>query len=191
MIDKDLSRNASGYYDPTAYEAMQNYEKERRTMNQGEIWEIKMNNGQYREVIVIVVNDDIATILQLNDVANGHSITVNCQGIKYTDPRKIQYAFNDTFVSFIRSLKTDEFEKIMDAVADCLGLVIHTEHTEEAVEPVNLEKLAKTAEFVPLPEPSIDLFDIEKIMDVERAKAERDVYKGLYEQLLDKIKKVG
>lgn len=181
-------RNASGYYDSTAYEAIKNIiESEkvnRMTINQGEIWEIKQNNGTYRNVIVLAVHDDVAQVLQLIDVGNSYSIEINCQGIKYTDPRKIQYTFNDTFTDFIRNLKTEEFDKIMNAVADCLGLSTH--HTEEAVEPVDFQEELKNAMKKPVIEMTQDsiVFNQADTEELIKAKAERDIFKGLYEKLL-------
>lgn len=117
-MDSEIARNGSGYYDPTAFEAMKNIIKKKvDKMKHGEIWEIQQNNGQFKNVIVLASHNDIAQVLHISEYGGDYSIEVNCQGISFTDPRKIQYAFNDNFTNYIRTLKDEEFEAIMDAVA--------------------------------------------------------------------------
>lgn len=176
MKDADIKRNASGYYDPTAYEAIKSIMKGENKMNKGEIWEAKQSNGTFKNVIVIADHGKFCTVLNLCENYNPEQIEVVCQGIMYTDPRKLQYTFNDMFTNFIRTMKDEEFDYIMEKIADGLGL-------DKPQPTETVEEKSKEA-FIPCPEPTIDLFDIEAIKDAERAKAERDVYKGLYEKLL-------
>ena len=193
-MNNDIRRNGSGYCDPTAFSAISNYIKGEKVkkvnkMKQGEIWEIHMSNGTYRNAIVLAAHDDIAQIVQLGDASNSHSIEVNCQGIMYTDPRRVQYTYNDTFTNYIRTLKSEEFEQIMNAVADYLGLSAQT--AEEAVEPVNYQedfndKVRKSA--VEFTANGLTFNPIESD-ELIRAKTERDVYKGLYEKLLESVMK--
>ena len=105
-MDSEIARNGSGYYDPTAFEAMKNIIKKKvDKMKHGEIWEIQQNNGQFKNVIVLASHNDIAQVLHISEYGGDYSIEVNCQGISFTDPRKIQYAFNDNFTNYIRTLK--------------------------------------------------------------------------------------
>lgn len=180
-----ILRNGSGYYDPTAFGAIKNIIKSEKvkkvkTMEKGEIWEIQQNNGSYKDVIVIAAHDDIAQVIQVSDIEGSYSLRVNCQGIRYTDPRRIQYAFNDNFTNFIRKMTDDEFETIMDAVAEVLGLEMS--QPAEVVEPQE--------EWHAIPEPDIMPLPFE--CDPEaliKAQTERDVYKGLYEKLLADVMK--
>lgn len=180
-MDPEIARNGSGYYDPTAFEAMKNIIKKVKVykMKHGEIWEIQQNNGEFKNVIVLASHNDIAQVLHISKYGGDNSIEVNCQGISFTDPRKIQYAFNDNFTNYIRTLKDEEFEAIMDAVAEGLGLVTSY---EKAVEPVQ-------EEWHPIPEVLERLpFDGES-EELIKAKTERDVYKDLYENLLADVMK--
>lgn len=180
-----IIRNGSGYYDPTAYAAMKNViksEKDKKVnkMKQGEIWEIKQNNGQYKNVIVIAAHDDIAQVLQISEYGGKYSIEINCHGISYTDPRKLQYVFNDSFTNYIRTLKDEELETIMDAVAECLGIVASQEETVEPMKGESTSITVPAAELLPFD------YDSEELI---KAKTERDVFKGLYEKLLADVMK--
>lgn len=179
-MDSEIARNGSGYYDPTAFEAMKNIIKKKvDKMKHGEIWEIQQNNGQFKNVVVLASHNDIAQVLHISEYGGDNSIEVNYQGISFTDPRKIQYAFNDNFTNYIRTLKDEEFEAIMDAVAEGLGLATSY---EKAVEPVQ-------EEWHPIPEVLDRLpFDGES-EELIKAKTERDVYKDLYEKLLADVMK--
>lgn len=183
-----ILRNGSGYYDPTAFEAIKNIIKSEKvkkvkTMEKGEIWEIQQNNGTYKDVIVLSTGGDVAQVIQLSERGNDFSLTVNCQGIKYTDPRKIQYAFSDVFTTFIRALRDDEYKNIMGAVAEVLGLsTVQLPEADESQE--------EQEEWHPIPEPDIMPLPFE--CDPEaliKAQTERDVYKGLYEKLLADVMK--
>lgn len=176
MIDKEFKRNGSGYYDPTAYEALGNYRKENETMKAKEIWEIKQNNGKYQDVLVLAVNGDVATCLNLMDQYASNRIEIICQGMKYVDTRKLQFTFEDTSVNFIRSLTDEEYDIIMNDVAVKLGIDRKTVIQKVEV-PVEVKEEPKKAEMIPT-------FDMGTIKEIERAKTERDIYKGLYEKLL-------
>lgn len=172
----DIRRNNSGYYDPTAFEAIKNVIKnERKTskmkMKKGEIWEVQAGSGQFKNVVILNANNDLAQVIPINGHGNEYCIEINCQGISFADPRKIQHIFSDKFVNYIRTLKDDEYNIIMDAVAEILG--IKTSY-EEAVEPLHL-----------LPE-TLENDNSEELI---KAKAERDVFKNLYEKLLADVMK--
>lgn len=181
-------RNAEGYHDPTAYEALKSCEKKKESqkMKKGEIWEIQQNNGTYKDVIVLSTGGDVAQVIQLSERGNDFSLTVNCQGIKYTDPRKIQYAFSDVFTTFIRALRDDEYKNIMGAVAEVLGLsTVQLPEADESQE--------EQEEWHPITEPVIGMplpfdGDTEELI---KAQTERDIYKGLYEKMLNSLMKVG
>ena len=198
MSKTNIRKNASGYYDPTAYLAMSNYireEKEQKKKmamakpNKGEIWEIQQTNGAYKTVIVLAAYDDVSVILQVSEKGSSNSIEVNCQGIRYTDPRKIHYSFNDQFINFARELNQKEYDDIMDAVADALGLDSGTSYDDSENVP---EVITGDLTLLNVPEcreSCNDSLDIEAVKELERTKAERDIYKGLYEKLLKQMMK--
>ena len=186
MMDKELKRNGSGYYDPTASEAMNNYINESLTMKSGEVWEIKMNNGKYQDVLILAVNGSVATCLNLLERYESNLIEVICQGVRYVDTRKLQFTFQDQAVNFIRALSDDEFDKVMNSVAMKLG--IDTKTVIQKVEvPVEVKEAPKKAAI----EMTADTIRFNKVDSEEliMAQAERDIFKDLYEKLLADVMK--
>lgn len=181
-MDKKLIRNAEGYFDPIAGEALDNYKKDNETMKAKEIWEVKQNNGKYLDVLVLAVNGSVATCLNLLDLYASNLIEVICQGIRYVDTRKIQFAYQDMAVKFIRLLTDDEFGKVMDDVALKLGIKSKTviQKVEVPVEAKEEPKEMSIEQQIP--------FNCES-EELVKAKAERDIYKGLYEKLLADVMK--
>jgi len=171
LIDKELLRNGYGYVDPTAYKALLEVQKgEPMEMRTGEIWEVTSNNGWVKESIILADHGKVCTILQLIDEDNGHTdIQVNCRGIKFTDSRKLQYCFDNACTGFIRKLSEQEFETIMKKVAASLGI------KAQVVEVVKEVEIVKETEVLP------------DNLELERTKAQLEVYKGLYEDLLKDV----
>lgn len=173
-MDKELKYNADGYYDPTAYMALNNVQKgesmkENRT---GEIWEIELSEGNIFYAIIIADDGNIVNFIRLIDEATKNSdIELNCCGIKYASSRMVQYCFTQKVVLFTRKLTDDEFSDILQKVADSLGIEFIWEELgviEKASEPVKYEAIS---------------FDAE----LEKTKAQLEVYKDLYESLLQKM----
>ena len=166
MIDNELLRNGSGYVDPTAYAALIEVQKgEPMEMKTGELWEVKNNKGWVNECIILADYGKLCTILQLVDEDNGfNDIQVNCRGIKYADSRKLQYCFESACTGFIRKLSEQEFDTIMKKVAASLGIKAQV---VEVVKEIAAEAL-----------------QIPDNLELERTKAQLEVYKGLYEDLL-------
>lgn len=178
----EILRNGSEYKDPTAYNAITNCLKEGKKMAlyKGDIFEIDYPNGETRYAVILAVHTKYATILTVSE-NDKLPYKVPCRGMKYTDPGMIQYAYNDKFKTFIRSMKEDEFKKLFDAVIKKLGY----EPTESKSEP---EKKAETA---PVEYVRKDQFMIPKMEQLEtdllKTQAERDVYKSLYQELVESL----
>lgn len=176
MIDRELSRNGSGYVDPTAYAALMEVQKGERKMDNktGELWEITTKEGYNKECIIIADRGSYSTVLCLYDEPRREcDIKVNCRGMKYTSGGMPQYAFDSKITEFIRKLSDQEFEEIMDKVADALGM-------NRVVEVPILSKL--------LSQPvAVETEPIYTAVELERTKAQLEVYKGLYENLLKDV----
>lgn len=173
MIDKELLRNGSGYVDPTAYAALTEVQKGENMDNKtGEIWEVTDNKGYVKECIIIADHGSCSTILRLFDEDNGYNdIQVNCRGIKYTDSRKLQYCFDSACTGFIRKLSEQEFETIKTKVAASIGIKAQV-----------VEVVKEVAE---------EALQIPDNLELERTKAQLEVYKGLYEDLLKGVLRNG
>ena len=145
--DQELKRNGSGYYDPTAYKALRNIEREVERMDckRGEIFEFTTSRGDLRKVLII--SDDARrysrnlTGILLNEESKGeYGVQIVCGGKMYAECDRVSHIRADSIGNYIRTATDEEMCNVDDAVMDALGL-----------------------------------------------KAERDVYKELYEKLLERM----
>lgn len=169
-----INRNASGYYDPTAYKAITNIlkdEDKKMEFYQGDIVEFE-KNGCMAEAVIMKIHESYSTILVLTDKKGEYS--VKCRGIRYTDPGMVQYVFNNRVTGFIRSMSDQEYADILQAVVDSLGYKAPEPEENKALPAIEPETIhAQEAEIVP--------------EELIRAQVERDVYKNLYETLLNGV----
>lgn len=107
MAEYGLRKNAEGYSDPTAYEAIKGAAKP------GEIWIYKG-----RECLIIKNHGSYCNILQLGTYKK-NSIEVAGQ---YAQPGMISYAFNDLLSEYVNRITTDEFADVLDEMEYTLGL---------------------------------------------------------------------
>lgn len=141
----------------------------------GDIVDFELNNGLSKEAIILSMHDNYSSILVLSDKARSYS--VNCRGMKYTDPGMVQYVFNDKITGYIRSMSDQEYADIMQAVVDALGYEAPVKEVVKESEP----------EFIP-PAATNDLpFDNAIREEMAQLKAERNVYKELYENLISSM----
>ena len=113
----ELKRNGSGYYDPTAYEAIKKLPNGGATMGikAGEIWEVKCGSDYTKMCIVLKVFSKFGLVLALNDERKSEDdIEVIAKGLKFTTPYMISYRFERDFMNYVKQLKDDAFETLMD-----------------------------------------------------------------------------
>lgn len=178
------TRNAEGYYDPTAYEAIKNYRKDAEKMKAKEIWEIKMNNGKFQDFLVLAVNGTVATGLNILELYGSNLIEITCGGIKYVDARKLQYAYDDMASQFIRVLKDEEFDAVMADVTMKLGIdVLKTVPDIKTIAEPKVEVVKESK----IPSSRETELNVELKLELTKAQTERDIYKNLYEQLSGKL----
>ncbi|MBO5957518.1 MAG: hypothetical protein J6Q39_08185 [Bacteroidales bacterium] len=128
MVDFKMSRNGSGYYDETAYRAINEMAKP------GEIWSYLTNNGFRKDVLIIKNHGTFCSALSLVDEDSSESIEV--RGLnnfsKYTDPRMVQYIYNSNLAQRIALVDIEEFDEILKFISNALSLSMHEEFTEKA-----------------------------------------------------------
>ena len=180
-MEYGINRNGSGYADPTAYDAIKNIMKsEEKTMNfyRGDIVDFELNNGLSKEAVILSVHDNYSSVVVLWDKEKPY--IVNCRGMKYTDPGMVQYVFNDKITGFVRSMSDQEYADIMQAVVDSLGY--------EAPEQVKKAEVKEAAPEEFIPPVAVDgPFNIAFREEMVQIKAERNVYKELYENLINSM----
>lgn len=200
MIQKNdnLHRNGSGYYDPTAYKALKNIEREGKTMdiNIGEIWEMEATSGT-RMAIVIAVHRNYSSVLLLNDeFTKERTIQINAQGLKCIDPGMVTYKFHRSFIKFIRKANDEEFADIMKQVSEALGLetevpfgIVEDKALRAELVELKENNELKIAELLRSRDYYKNLFESMEKQETEtiKLKTERDLYKSLYEQTFERL----
>ena len=198
----ELRRNGSGYYDPTAYKAIKNIEREENEMEikKGEVWEIEMGNS-VRTAVVLATHGSYSIVLSFTDEPRERrTVQLNAQGMKYTEPGMISYKFHDNFVKFIRLTNDEEFADILKQVADALEIesnppledipfgIAESKEIRRLQEEL-AEAKAKNLELVNyntnLLSENVDLQGKEK--NRIKLETERDLYKSLYEQTIERL----
>lgn len=101
MADYGLYKNAEGYADPTAAEAIKDLPKP------GEIYKYKG-----REVLIVKNQGGYCNILTLSATPGKSKEWVNVAG-RYTTPGKLNYAFNDRLGAMVERITDDELLDII------------------------------------------------------------------------------
>lgn len=115
MGEFKMTRNASGYYDETAYKAIMNAAKP------GDVWEYSNNYGANQTFLIIKNHGTFCTALRLVDESTADCIEV--AGL-WTDPRMLQYIYNTNLSRCIHDLSAGKFKNILDAISECLNIKI-------------------------------------------------------------------
>jgi hypothetical protein len=164
----DLLHNGSGYIDPTAYEAMKNYDKEQREMKfrRGYIYEYEVKPGDIRPALVVSADfragDDILNVIVLSkDRKTERDVIVG--GRYYADPACVSFAWASRIGECIVGATAIEMWNIGQEIMRYLGL-----EREECVVEVASDPTAVTRDF------SAELIE---------AKTEARIYRELYERL--------
>lgn len=196
----DERRNAEHYMDMTAYYGIKNAERE-LGMNPkaGEIWIVE-KDGIEKTVVVVAAHDTYCTVLQLDDrQENPYDIKITARSVMYTDPGMLAYRYANHFAEMIKQMPDGEFADLLGAVAD--ALCIKTDDQSDELEAMRAD--------IDVLEKQIDEHDRRVIEECRRAdklkaendhlraqigtgdmaalRAERDVYKALYEQTIEKL----
>ena len=197
-MDMELLRNGSGYVDYTAYKALSNYERTEKEMNnvyRGEIYEVEaFNSTEARYGLVVSANDRIDgryinVIMGNYEKIFGNEIPIRCNGLYYFSPEKVSLINVNKIGNFVRLATDDEMAQIDAGIAKALGLQCVESEECEAVEPVYFPE-GKAVE-LPFPAPTQEenyiRVPFEEFEDLCKSNTEKDIYKGLYEQLLSKL----
>jgi hypothetical protein len=191
-MDNDLLRNGSGYVDFTAYKALQNYQKGENIMeyNRGEIFEYSTNNYDKKKAVILSADfrkeSRFISILVLQDEAKG-AVNVpvkTASGIMYADCGLVSFCTNERLGDFLRITTEEEMQQIDEGIAKCLGIEQKTVEITKEVPVFPMEStLAMKAHTLTLENKPA----VEAVEEFAAAKAEANVYKNLYEQLLAKM----
>lgn len=126
MSTNELLRNGSGYVDPTAYKALTAVAKTQAgvAVKLGSIWTAYFGTVK-RRCVVLAAHKDHANILVLNDEQRGagsEQLTTESGATYYATPALLSYKFYEDFDGQEDSLDPEEFARLRDLTANCLGL---------------------------------------------------------------------
>ena len=182
--DRELRRNGSGYYDPTAYKALRNIEREANRMEykRGEIFKYNTTGGE-REILIVSSNERCEgyylNALFLNDNASGNYVQIVCGDLRYADCDKVSLVTSTNMGEYIRTATESEMLQVDNGIIDSLGLVLsdETDTTEQLIE----EKRKSNAK-------DVELKELRKKLEERtiRLETERDIYKAWFEKLIEK-----
>lgn len=184
--DRDIKYNASGYYDETAYRAILRAEKESSMGNaldyhDGDIIELVKQSGATEQALLIKCHSGYATTMMLKDVEpfeNTAVLTTNDGEKLFYDAGRPGYVFFDNILGVSGTVSDEEMEKVRSRIARALGISV-ADDGQKATVPA--DALA----------PRIDQIKnmVNEIVSngcdrdhIIRLEAERDIWKGLYEQ---------
>lgn len=189
----DERRNAEHYMDMTAYLAIQNAERELGMYPKaGEIWTVE-KNGIEKTVVVVAAHDEYYTVLQLDDrQKNPYDIKITARSVMYTDPGMLAYQYHTYFDRLIYTLPDREFAGFLGAVADALCIKADDQSDELEAKEAEINSLkdmcGEYSELVGRLRKEIEALGEELEgrqtpgEQMAAIRAERDVYKTLYEQ---------
>lgn len=171
----DLRKNGSGYTDPTAYKAIKNILKEDNAMEEvkrGEIWSVEGKNYT-RDFLVIQQKNGYCIGIMLCDVIPKNAdpddvYEVMSRTLMYADAGKLTYVTDNTPKQYVKTISDDRIEAIIEKVSNALQLSHREMPTERA--PIQYNLVTDSTELVAV-------------------KTERDIFKGLYTNLLERVMK--
>lgn len=174
MNDWGITKNASGYYDETAYKAITNLAKA------GEVWTHKLTG---ESLLVLNSNGRVCNCLKLLNIEKGGDcIEVVCGAdVKYTGPTMVMYVFGNLLAQYTKTVPADNFGDVQKAVKKALGLSGMA--GKENVQADKAKALQAECEAV--------RHDLDELMIAHSALreevAELRPYKRMYDELLDKL----
>ena len=227
---RGLQYNGAGYYDPTAYQAIANVQKEQKgkTMEvyRGDIYYVKKNGvttgseqDSYRPAVIVS-----------NDTGNKHSsvveivylttqekkplpthCTINAKVPSTAICEQISNVSKERLAEFVRTCTDEEMARIDRCLMISLGLcdvpdptatidngliddlTMKLEGAERKLDELNAENAGLLLENGDLKEKlknaekKIPVFPVETEKELLKAETQRDMYKELYEQMLDRM----
>ena len=202
MQDHGLKYNASRKLDLTAYEAIKNTEREEKKMDVKNVFrgDIFFVDSQYNTPAPgIVVSSDtsrksvsVVWLSQNPEEAAPTHVIVPCQGLSTAMCEKISTVNKSRFGQYIRSCTDEEMQRIDAALVYALGLDIPASDTakDEKIRQLQgeLNEAGLVAEGL-----LREMADMKKNTeekspeDIIKLTTERNTYKQLYEQLLEKV----
>lgn len=149
MIEYDMKRNGSGYYDETPVKS-----GVLTGPQPGEIWE----TSQGKEALVLKNQGNFCVTLGLNDNQHQDTIEVVSRTVKHTNPAMLGYMFNNNFAQYVKNVPEETFLFIMEAVGERLGVTIKVSRAEDD-SPAALEENKRLKSHIENLEVALEAYD--------------------------------
>lgn len=178
-MDRELLRNGSGYADPTAYRAMITMEEKSMEVRPYEIWRYIVGENERIGVVASQFDRTISVMpLYENDFSGSVEVTT-IQGPRYAHPIRMNFVPQSKLIEYVQDVPEAAVNDIMNLFYECYsGIIPETDdHAENICDP------EMPVQALPVEYP--DTTDLQIQLEGERR--EKEVYKGLYEGLLDKL----
>ena len=211
--DKELKYNASGYYDPTAFEALTRVQKGEESMEvlKGDIYFLERNGKSDIPVVIVSNNignhfsDYVNVVYMANDINRPMPthVELNCRGLSTAMCEQIHCVKKERLTEFVRSCTDTEINKLDAALMLSCGIKYDKDEIIDQLQYDNqlLDSIIKQHEshVASLQEELKDANEIIENMKISDSQpcitetdsikviAERDLYKNLYEQLLERM----
>lgn len=229
----DMMHNNSGYYDPTAFEAMSNIRREEKRKEKtkvpnvirvyrGDIFNVKSNgknvcgSEQYQDRPAVIVSNNIgnehSSIVEVVYLTSKEKnplpthVKIMCRVPSTAMCEQISNVSKERLGEYIRTCTDEEMAEIDRALMVSLGIgskEVGESYEQDAIEMVadlkrKLNELNTEKEELKLvnvelkerlkdAEKQIPVFPVEIEKELMKAETQRDMYKDLYEQLLEKM----
>lgn len=171
MIDNDIKRNGSGYYDETPVKS-----GVFAGPQPGEIWETTMG----KEFLIIKNQGGYCNTLALRDsTAHADNIEVVSREARYVNPVMIGYLANREMVQFVKAVPEEKYMEIMEAIGERLGVTIKVGKAEADSLPIQTAQAEEMEAMLAYLE---DLKAQRKTLE-----AERKLWERMYDTLLDRL----
>lgn len=129
MMEDDMKRNGSGYFDETPVKTG----LFGNTPQPGEIWE----TNQGKEVLVLKNHGAYCSTLFLRPESRADTMEIISREVRHVNPAMLGYIFNRDMGGLIKTIPQEKYLDIMQAVGDRLGVTIKVSRAEEADEVPN------------------------------------------------------
>lgn len=169
-------RNAERYYDPTAGAALTNIEKgERMNWNIGDIITATRQGNPVEKKLLVLANDGyVLTGMILLSREMSNCITVMCGTQMYANPYRLDHvSLSTNDIQLNRTASDEELTAAQDAVRKAFGFEYDHAEQEDDEDDSELADLAEA-----------------QAKELIEANARVDIYKELYENLLERCLKI-
>ena len=203
-------KNGEGYADPTAATAIKNACKSVQgntmTLYEGDIVEIGESRGSVGTYVAVAVHDTYAEVLKLMRTQTPSApYRIVAREEMYTDPGRLTYATFDRVQTFIRSMSAKEIKNLKEAVKETLGFSEADQSSEEKVKDLEnkkteaenraaelekkIQEMAEELQKMKTAPKEEQKEDRQDDLELVKVKTQRDMYKGLYEEMLERLVK--